>query len=120
MEQVPFEVEVDRQANRLSVKVSGELDFSNASKLQSILQSEIDSPGTTLVFDFSHVTFLDSEGMKVIVAAYRKMAEAGGRIAVTGCSDPVGRLFDILGLRSLLGVTCGGASDSRDRDVNYS
>jgi len=40
------------------------------------------------------------------VGAYRKMSESGGRIAVTGCSQAVARLFDILGLRSVLGVTC--------------
>lgn len=116
MEQVPFEVEINHQAHRLAVRVSGELDFSNASKLRTILQSEMTSPNTALVFDFSGVTFLDSEGMKVIVAAYRKISEAGGRLAVIGCSDPIARLFDILGLRRILGVTCERA----DRGLNYS
>ncbi|MDO8589567.1 MAG: STAS domain-containing protein [Armatimonadota bacterium] len=105
MDEVPFEVHVSRRERLLAVKVSGELDFANFSKLDAILRRELAEANVRLALDFSDVTFLDSEGLKVIVKAYRRIADAGGEISITGCSDTVGRLFDILGLRNVLGVT---------------
>ena len=104
MDEVPFHVDVSRQEKRLAVKVSGELDLANSSKLDVVLQGELTEADVRLVLDFNQVTFLDSEGLKVIVKAYRRIAEAGGEISIAGCSDTIGRLFDILGLRNVLRV----------------
>lgn len=104
MEEVPFQVEVTHHERQLQALVFGELDFANASKLDAILQSELQDTDAELVLDFHGVVFLDSEGMKSIVRAYRRIHEAGGRISVIGCNDVVKRLFDILGLREVLGV----------------
>ncbi|MDO8683573.1 MAG: STAS domain-containing protein [Armatimonadota bacterium] len=104
MEEVPFQVEVARYEKHLAVNVTGELDYATASELDEKLEEELEDADVRLVLDFSQVSFLDSEGLKVIVRAYRRISEAGGSIAIVGCSQTIGRLFDILGLRGALGV----------------
>jgi anti-anti-sigma factor len=104
MEEVPFGVEITRQERHLAVRIVGELDFANASKLEQALTREIAVTNTQMVLDFHRVTFLDSEGLKVIVSAYKTVTDSGGSVSIVGCSSIVGRLFDILGLRDTLGV----------------
>ena len=104
MEKVPFQADVTRQDRRLVVSVSGELDYANSPQLIEALREELADPAVELVFDFSKLSFLDSEGLKLLVKVYRRIDEAGGSVSIIGCNTGITRLFQICGLTKILGV----------------
>jgi anti-sigma B factor antagonist len=105
MDEIPFQVEVYRDGSYLLVRVAGELDFANAAELDDVLRKELlSNANVKLTLDFHELTFLDSEGLKSLVRAYRRITESHGEIKVVGCCKTIGRLFDILGMTAALGV----------------
>ena len=107
MEKVPFRADVTRQDRRLVVSVSGELDYANSPQLVETLRKELADPAVELMFDFNKLSFLDSEGLKLLVRIYRRVDEAGGTVSITGCNTAITRLFQICGLTKILGVKVG-------------
>jgi stage II sporulation protein AA (anti-sigma F factor antagonist) len=56
-----------------------------------------------VIFDFSHVSFMDSSGIGVILGRYKKLRLLGnGKLIVTGVSDCVNRILTISGLYSII------------------
>jgi anti-anti-sigma factor len=93
----PFKL-VDRELRPgcRQVTVIGELDLSVATELEAALDRlERDA---TVVIDFQECDFIDSTGIAVIIKAYQRFEEGGGRIAVYGASDQVHRILAITGL----------------------
>jgi anti-sigma B factor antagonist len=84
--------------------VRGELDFATAPTLEDALKNVISSGANNITLDFHEVTFLDSEGLKVLLRAYRHLRDHGGSMRVQGCSRFVARTFEILGLESQFGI----------------
>jgi anti-sigma B factor antagonist len=66
------------------------------------LQSEIElcesEPAGILVLDLEDVQFIDSAGLRVILAAHQRASDRGGRLALTPGSEQVKRLLSIAGV----------------------
>jgi anti-sigma B factor antagonist len=83
------------------VRVSGELDLATAPRLEEVLADV--SSGETLVIDLSGCTFLDSAGIRTLVAAARERLGSGKLRLVT--ADPgIVRLLEITGVHTLIHV----------------
>ena len=104
LQEVPFRVSVARQGRRLAVSVEGELDCASSSRLDEKLKDELKDADVELVLDFSEVTFMDSEGIRTLIRAYRRVNDAGGTMSVIGCNTPISRLFAIVGLTGMMNV----------------
>jgi anti-anti-sigma factor len=89
------------------VKVIGEVDVSNAQDLAA----SIDQPGP-LVLDCSDLTFMDSAGFAVLVAAFKRARKNGSHFLVTGMSGTPLRSLQILKLDYLI---TGTATDDESR-----
>ena len=84
------------------VVVSGEIDASTCVILDEWLD-RYDNVGT-LALDMSEVSFIDSSGLRVLVAQQRKSTEHGNVFEVVDASRAALRLFEITGLVEVLGV----------------
>jgi len=113
MEDIPLQVRITRTGKNVTVNVSGEVDLATAPQLDMALSEALAGGGTRLLLDFHGVTFLDSEGMKALVKAHRRLNERGGKIAIVGCRRSVGRLFDLLGLATAFGIKDRARDDWR-------
>ena len=82
------------------VTVSGEIDAASMAALQTPL-SELSSQ-THIVLDMSGVKFMDSSGLRVILAQRIRMTEAGGSIHIRRASPAVERILQISGLADIL------------------
>lgn len=77
------------------VAVSGELDISTAPRLEDeLLRVERDEPGT-LALDLRQLTFMDSTGLRIVVAADARARESGRRFVVVKGPDSVQRIFTL-------------------------
>lgn len=54
--------------------------------------------------DFSHVSFMDSSGMGLVMGRYQKVQRTGGALEVTGTSGRVRKMLDIGGLTKLIEI----------------
>ncbi|MCW2983483.1 MAG: hypothetical protein JWR63_1053 [Conexibacter sp.] len=101
----PFSVTVDRQHGGLVVAVRGELDLATAPQLEDALLPTLREGGRAML-DLRALEFMDSTGVRVIVAAHLAAEEHGGRLALvrTGTESPVGRVLEISGLNGILHV----------------
>jgi anti-sigma B factor antagonist len=58
------------EGGRRIVRVAGELDLATAAQMAEILESAIESSGTTeIILDLADLRFLDASGIRVLVAA---------------------------------------------------
>jgi anti-sigma B factor antagonist len=99
----PIAIDTSVEGDRAVVTVSGELDLLSAPTLTERLEGL--GPVTALELDLSDLSFVDSSGLNALLAARRRLDEAGGTLRVTKASDVALRLFDVAGVRELLGPT---------------
>ena len=84
---------------RVTVAVRGEVDLATAPELrQQITDRLASAPANTLHLDLSGVSFMDSSGLLVLLAAQRRARLLGGDVVLTRTSPPVERLLDLAGV----------------------
>lgn len=88
----PLEIERRRQNGSWLVEARGEIDLANIETLRAELQQDSDLP---VVLDLNGVEFMDSSGIKLLLAN----AE---RLTVGGVSPAVERLIRLCGLEAKL------------------
>ena len=71
-----FGVTIEPGADRVVVRIRGDLDMSNADVLTEAL-TEAGAVGGTVVADLSGVTFMDSSALSAVVASARALAVVG-------------------------------------------
>ncbi|MEK3878459.1 STAS domain-containing protein [Paenibacillus sp. FSL M7-0420] len=56
------------------------------------------------LLDFGACQFIDSTGLGVIVSSYKKCAESGGTIRLTGLNDNVRKIFELTRLTNVFEI----------------
>jgi anti-anti-sigma factor len=90
-----LEVESERGNGLVRIALKGELDLSTAAKVETELRRAEESSEPLLVLDLGGLTFLDSTGLRTIVAADRRAREVGRRFAIVRGPGPVQRVFTV-------------------------
>jgi len=88
--------------DRIVLALHGELDLLAAPLLRSELESERAHAAEILVLDLDDVQFIDSAGLRVILAAHEHATEHRQRLALTPGSPQVQRLLSIAGVNGHL------------------
>lgn len=91
-------IEVREESDRVVVKLAGELDMANAPLLQDAIESAELVAAKTVVLDLQGLTFLDSTGLRIILAAREQCWRRGQEFAVTPGSQQVQRLLSVTGV----------------------
>ena len=87
----------------LTVKLSGELDHSAATRLRGELDGLIAQTGARrLVLDLKGLEFMDSSGIGLIIGRYKLLRRRGGSMAVVGLDARIDRIFKMAGLYQLV------------------
>jgi len=80
-----------------------EIDHLTAERLRAQIDSAFEkSSCRNIIFDFSNVSFMDSSGIGMIIGRYKSAEKRGGRLAITGMSDAMTRLYTISGLAKII------------------
>ena len=95
---------------RHTLVLSGELDIASAPMLEAAVAEVPDSGTSALMLDLSDVTFMDSSGLKAVLATYRRCQEHEREFAVAGASDSVRRVLDMTGVSRAIGFEHEGTS----------
>jgi anti-sigma B factor antagonist len=89
---------LSRHGSFVVVRVAGEIDLGTASQLSDYALAAIQDEGPAVVLDLSQVSFMDSTGLKVLIAVQRRAELAGGNLRLAAVPRPVMRVLTITGL----------------------
>jgi anti-sigma B factor antagonist len=93
-----LQIDVRHERDRVVVALHGELDLLGAPQLQAEVEhQEIEGTGT-IVLDLGDLRFIDSAGLRVILAAHERSQQRGQAFALSRGSAQVQRLLSIAGL----------------------
>jgi anti-anti-sigma factor len=93
-------VKVDQAGESAVVTVHGEIDLESSGELTAVLAG-LESSGTVDV-DLAGVSYIDSTGLRSLLAARDAAAAEGGTLRVSATSSIVARLIEITGANELL------------------
>jgi anti-sigma B factor antagonist len=101
-----FELSATVEGEWAVLAPSGEVDLATAPAVRERLNELADGGARHLVVDLARVSFLDSIGLGVLVAAYRRWRDRDppGSLRLAGASDPVARVLALTGLLGILPV----------------
>jgi anti-anti-sigma factor len=78
-----------------SFRMSGELDMTNAESVEEALESEL-RLGYRLTLDLSELTFMDSNGLRLLIQLGRRAAEAGlAPVILIAVPGPILRVLQV-------------------------
>jgi anti-sigma B factor antagonist len=86
------------------VYVEAELDIASAPHLERVLR-DTERRARFVLLDLGQLTFMDSFGLRVIVAASRRAQQAGRRLVVLPGPSQVQRLFVLSGAAEEIEIT---------------
>lgn len=80
------------------IELTGELDHHTAPEVRDALSALRLCAGQQLVLDLDALTFCDSTGITVLIAARNRVLAAGAGIVLVAVPDRVSRVFRLVGL----------------------
>ncbi|MFI2765019.1 STAS domain-containing protein [Streptomyces echinatus] len=83
------------------VTAAGEIDHHTGDTLRQALEVS-DTLSPRVVVELSQVTFMDSSGINVLLAARRALSEAGGCLRLAAAADSVLRTLQLVGLDTII------------------
>ncbi|MFD3441659.1 STAS domain-containing protein [Streptomyces sp. NPDC058685] len=93
------------------IELKGRLDHDTAPDVLTLLPGLALRPGQQLVVDLAQLTFCDSRGISVLVAARNRALAADVIFVLTAVPERVDRIFRITGLEQVF-FTCTSAQEA--------
>ena len=95
-------IEIKKSANETTIEVSGRLDTITAPVLEKTISENICGV-QSLVLDFKGLEYISSAGLRVILAAQKKM-QSQGSMKLIGVCDDVMEVFEMTGFADILTI----------------
>src|SRR4051812_6331075 len=94
-EPVPFRCDVAREGEVVRITLAGELDLATAAKVEPLLRED---GAERCVLDLRELTFMDSSGLRLILAAHAAARRDGSTLQIVPGPPAVQRVFQICGV----------------------
>ena len=95
-------IEAKLDGSELLISLEGELNTITAPELEKVVTNNIDGV-TTLIFDFTKLTYLSSAGLRVLLAS-KKAVGTNGRVIIRHPNSDVLDVLDITGFINILEI----------------
>ncbi len=90
-----LQIDVRKEPDRIVLSLHGELDLASTPLLQDEIESAETDGVSLIVLDLDDLEFIDSTGLRIILAAHERSQERGQMLALTRGSQQVQRLMSI-------------------------
>lgn len=95
-------VEFSHDKSKLTVYLHGEIDHHGARQVRGRIDSQVlKLMPRIVVMDFSHVTFMDSSGIGLVLARYKFCADCGATLYVEGVDRQTGKILALAGIKTI-------------------
>jgi anti-sigma B factor antagonist len=95
-------IRVEREDDALIVHASGELDIASAKEFEGELRRAISSSVSGVVLDLRGVNFIDSSGLRALLAGAGFSSKIGRQLRIPHGSSAVQRAIELSGLEGSL------------------
>lgn len=99
-----LELTTETEGTAVRLVLTGELDIAGAARVEQELERIEREPPATLVLDLRELAFMDSTGLRVIVAADGRAREQSRRLVIVRGSDTVQRIIEMTRLHERLEI----------------
>lgn len=97
-------VQFREDGNVLKGYIEGEIDTFTAPVLREELETVKIVEGLYIELNLSKINYLDSTGLGIFVAFYKRVMRENAQLKLIGLSNRLVRLFDITGLSELMSI----------------
>ncbi len=98
-----MKMEIDLVEGVLVVRIDGEIDLSTAPQFRAGVEHALDrTMARDLILNMKSVSFVDSSGLGAILGRYRRVSQAGGRMALCSVMGRVKPVLELSGLRRIM------------------
>ena len=95
-----MQINQNRSAETMTLTIEGRIDTTTAPSLESVI-NDMDSEVKDLILDMKGVEYISSAGLRVLLAAQKKMRKIG-TLKLTGICDAVMEVFEMTGFADIL------------------
>jgi len=99
-----LELTTETEGTTVRLVLTGQLDIAGASRVERELERIEQEPPATIVLDLRALTFMDSTGLRVILAADGRAREQARRLVLVRGSDTVQRIIEMTRLDERLEI----------------
>ena len=93
-------IEIIRNAEETVIKIAGRLDTTTAPALDKTINEDV-ADAKNLVLDIKELEYISSAGLRVLLAAQKKMQKIGS-MKVTNVREEVMEVFEMTGFADIL------------------
>jgi len=86
----------------IRLRLSGELDMATVPELERSIEAAEVAGHEVVVLDATHLSFIDSSGLRGILDAHRRMSERQRTLVLSGAGAQVRRVLELTGTLELL------------------
>jgi anti-sigma B factor antagonist len=100
-----FSITAGDRDGRAYLTLRGELDLATAPELEQLVNESLDA-GNEVVVDLRALEFMDSSGIRVLVAAHARAARVGARLFIVrpASGSAVAKIVEVSGLDGELNI----------------
>ena len=93
---------INRDGDRLDVRVSGRLDINTSPELEEALMGQLEGI-TLLTIDFTELSYISSMGLRLLLALQKRMDKQGA-LTITGIRGQVAVIFEETGFSEIFTI----------------
>lgn len=91
-----------RDGNSMILTLEGRLDTTTAPQLEEVISKELDGI-ESITMDFKQLDYLSSAGLRVILAAQKKMNKQG-EMVIRHVNETIMEVFEVTGFSGILNI----------------
>lgn len=99
-----LQINIEEEADRTVVFLTGEIDIYTAPKLKEKLVSLVEEANSVTEVDMEQVNYMDSTGIGVFINALKSSKQAESKMSLIHLQERILRLFSITGLDDVIDI----------------
>ena len=100
-----MQIKYIKEGKELIIKLKEEIDHHSSEKIRKRVDYEIQVHiPKKIIFDFEHVTFMDSSGIGMLIGRYKLVSMLGGKTAIINVSAPIKKVLEMSGILKIISI----------------
>ncbi|HYH04568.1 MAG TPA: STAS domain-containing protein [Bacillota bacterium] len=99
-----MQINKSRIENTITLALVGRLDTVTQAELAKELEAVFANENVNLVFDFAALTYISSAGLRVLLAAQKKVNVLGMTMKIVGANPEVKEIFEVTGFAGIMTI----------------
>lgn len=97
----------------LLARLSGEIDLAVSDQMRNSMEEKLDQNPSVrnMVVNLSHVNYIDSSGLGVLLGRYKRITKEGGKMFLVGANPQVRKIVEMSGLLTIM-QECNNETDA--------